>query len=67
MGRLVEGWRPVRGLLAALLCMACVVGCAAMSKQRLDVRKHLRRFNKPAVKSIKVGFYSLFFVEQKKS
>lgn len=49
-------------LLLVLVTLSCSGGIP-ISQQRLDVRNHLKRLNKPAVKSIKVAsfFLSFFF------
>lgn len=40
-------------LLLVLVMLSCSAG-APISRQRLEIRKHLKRLNKPALKSIKV-------------
>lgn len=48
--------RGVVMLLVVLMALSCAVGMP-VSRQRVEVRKQLKRLNKPAVKSIKVGFF----------
>lgn len=52
--------RGVVMLLVVLMALSCAVGMP-VSRQRVEVRKQLKRLNKPAVKSIKVGFFFFFF------
>ena len=56
-----------RRTMEALVAIFCVLGmislcCSARiesaSRQKLEVQKHLRRLNKPAVKTIEVRSYS---------
>lgn len=46
-------------LLLVLVTLSCAGG-APISSQVLEVKKHLKRLNKPAVKSIKVFFFFSF-------
>ncbi|KAJ8640924.1 hypothetical protein MRB53_017618 [Persea americana] len=48
----VSGGRSVVLLLLVLVMLSCAGG-ASISRQRLEVGKHLKRLNKPAVESIK--------------
>ncbi|KAG9449597.1 hypothetical protein H6P81_009562 [Aristolochia fimbriata] len=43
----------VVGFLLLFLLLSCAAAGTPISKQTLDVRKHLKRLNKPALKSIK--------------
>lgn len=55
MAAQIGGARRLVTLLLVLVWLACARGLS-ISRQRLEVRKHLKRLNKPAVKSIKVPF-----------
>lgn len=52
---------PTRAFVAVLFFLALIsLSCAArlpLSKQKLEVQKHLKRLNKPAVKTIKVPLH----------
>ncbi|XXG48516.1 hypothetical protein AAC387_Pa02g2943 [Persea americana] len=52
MAAQVNSWRRVVQLLLVLVMLSCAGGIP-ISQQRLEVRNHLKRLNKPAVKSIK--------------
>ena len=55
-----------RALVAVVFFLALVsLSCAArlpLSRQKLEVRKHLKRLNKPAVKTIEVCALSVYLV-----
>lgn len=55
MAAQIGGARRLVTLLLVLVWLSCARGLS-ISRQRLEVRKHLKRLNKPAVKSIKVPF-----------
>lgn len=60
----LSGGRSRRALALALcvwslISLSCAARLTDSSRQKLDVQKHLNRLNKPAVKSIKVSFFSL--------
>eukprot|EP00268_Persea_americana_P034224 TRINITY_DN3386_c1_g1_i1.p1 TRINITY_DN3386_c1_g1~~TRINITY_DN3386_c1_g1_i1.p1 ORF type:complete len:417 (+),score=80.08 TRINITY_DN3386_c1_g1_i1:183-1433(+) len=52
MAAQIGGARRLVTLLLVLVWLSCARGLS-ISRQRLEVRKHLKRLNKPAVKSIK--------------
>jgi hypothetical protein len=57
--------RGVACLLVAVICLSCAAAAAARSPAA-RLHRHLKRFNKPAVKSIEVGqvwFVSFFTPE----
>ena len=47
--------RGVACLLVAVICLSCAAAAAAARSPAARLHRHLKRFNKPAVKSIEVG------------
>ncbi|KAK4772762.1 hypothetical protein SAY86_014537 [Trapa natans] len=52
-GRQVSNWAAILCFLG-LVALSCAAGTDGASRQKLKVEKHLRRLNKPPVKTIKV-------------
>ena len=60
-GRTREGVQLVFFLMLGLICVSCAAR-TSVSRQKLQVQKHLNRLNKPAVKTIKVNQVFMPFI-----